>query len=306
MSRFKHRLKEPFGKAGLTVAILALVLATTGAAFAAAGLSGKQKKEVTKIAKQFAKAGPEGKQGPAGPTGPAGSNGSNGEKGTTGNTGPQGNPGTSVTNTKLNSGNAECPEGGAEFKVGSGAATYACNGVEGTQGPKGDTGAPWTPNNTLPKNATEKGTINIVPAFQETELGLLEAQWTQITFPIPLEAGLDASHTHVIFIGEGAGEASEAAAITNGECTGNVTNPGAASGQLCVFDARPEILEESSKTLMYTMYPAIAQPYNNEVGGPPSSDGGGTGTTGALVPTITVELTSPAAEQVSGTWAVTG
>jgi hypothetical protein len=31
----KRRLKEPFGKAGLTVAIVALVLATTGAAFAA-------------------------------------------------------------------------------------------------------------------------------------------------------------------------------------------------------------------------------------------------------------------------------
>jgi hypothetical protein len=73
----RRRLKEPFGKAGLTVAMLALVVAMAGGAYAAtgggngkaataskakskksknknsnAGLSGKQKKEVKKIAKQ--------------------------------------------------------------------------------------------------------------------------------------------------------------------------------------------------------------------------------------------------------------
>src|SRR3954453_22689625 len=63
-----RHFKEPFGKAGLTVAILALVLAMVGGAWAAVGLNGKQKKEVRKIAKTFAgKPGVAGQQGPAAP-----------------------------------------------------------------------------------------------------------------------------------------------------------------------------------------------------------------------------------------------
>ena len=49
-----RRFHQRFGAAGLIVSILALILALTGAAFAASGLTGKQKKEVTKIAKQYA------------------------------------------------------------------------------------------------------------------------------------------------------------------------------------------------------------------------------------------------------------
>jgi len=87
MSRLKRR--EPFGKAGLTVAILALVFAVAGGAWAAAGLNGKQKTEVKKIAKQFA-----GKAGSAGPQGPAGLSGPAGAKGDTGSTGSPGANGT--------------------------------------------------------------------------------------------------------------------------------------------------------------------------------------------------------------------
>ena len=64
MKRLRHpirAIREPFGTAGLIVACVALVLALTGAAFAAAGLTGKQKKEVEKIAKKYA-----GKPGAAG------------------------------------------------------------------------------------------------------------------------------------------------------------------------------------------------------------------------------------------------
>ena len=85
MHRLRHPIRsitEPFGKAGLTVAILALVLATTGAAFAAAGLNSKQKKEVTKIAKKYAgKPGAIGPPGAAGPAGPAGKTGKEGPEG---------------------------------------------------------------------------------------------------------------------------------------------------------------------------------------------------------------------------------
>lgn len=79
MQRLRHpirAIREPFGKAGLTVAILALVLAMVGGAYAAGALTGKQKREVKKIAKKYAgEAGPQGKEGKQGPTGPEGPQG---------------------------------------------------------------------------------------------------------------------------------------------------------------------------------------------------------------------------------------
>ena len=87
----RRRLKEPFGKAGLTVAICALVLALAGGAYAAGALSGKQKEEVREIAKRYAGTpgvngapgakgdpGPQGKQGPEGPEGKEGKAGQTG------------------------------------------------------------------------------------------------------------------------------------------------------------------------------------------------------------------------------------
>jgi collagen triple helix repeat protein len=95
MSRFKR--PEPFGKAGLTVAICALVLAMVGGAYAAGKLSSGQKKEVEKIAKKFAgkpgATGPAGAAGPAGPAGAAGKNGAPGEAGEKGEKGEPGEPG---------------------------------------------------------------------------------------------------------------------------------------------------------------------------------------------------------------------
>ncbi len=110
--KLRHPIRsitEPYGKAGLLVAILALVLATTGAAFAAkGGLTGKQKKEVTKIAKKYAgKNGTNGTNGAPGDKGDKGDQGDQGDqgiqgiqgvKGDTGNTGPAGviHPGNPV------------------------------------------------------------------------------------------------------------------------------------------------------------------------------------------------------------------
>jgi hypothetical protein len=70
-------------------------------------------------------------------TGPQGTPGSNGTNGTNGTNGQDG---SSVTNTALGSGDANCPNGGAKFTVASGAATYACNGAVGAKGDKGDQG----------------------------------------------------------------------------------------------------------------------------------------------------------------------
>jgi hypothetical protein len=89
------RIHEKLGTAGFIIAVVALVAAMTGGAYAAAnGLNSKQKKEVTKIAqteaKKFAKAGPSGAVGPAGSKGADGAQGSQGPQGSPGVAGPQG------------------------------------------------------------------------------------------------------------------------------------------------------------------------------------------------------------------------
>jgi collagen triple helix repeat protein len=101
------RLREPFGKAGLSVAIAALVMALVGGAYAASGplasssghhkhkrgLKFVTKPEAVKIAKQFAGAGPAGPQGPAGSKGSDGSTGAPGPQGPQGVQGPKGDTG---------------------------------------------------------------------------------------------------------------------------------------------------------------------------------------------------------------------
>lgn len=51
--------------------------------------------------------------------------------------GAPGSPGTGATVTSLATGNANCPNGGAAVKDGSGTTAYACNGAAGPQGPAG-------------------------------------------------------------------------------------------------------------------------------------------------------------------------
>jgi Collagen triple helix repeat (20 copies) len=229
MKRVFNRAKspEPFGKAGLLVAILALVLATTGAAFAASGLNGKQKKEVEKIAKKFAgkpgPAGPAGATGPAGPAGAAGKNGSNGAP-----------------------------------------------GAPGEPGPKGEEGSPWTAGGTLPAGATETGDW----ALSSSEEPL------PISFPIPLEEGLEASH--VFYIKEGQ------AGLEHGtECPGTPAEPKAAEGDLCIYMSDlPSFLKTFAQGGVNVSKAAAL--------------GGGTDASGALV--------SPGEPEKigKGTWAVTG
>ena len=132
----KRRLKEPFGKAGLTIAILALVLAMVGGAYAASGLNSKQKKEVKSIAKSFQGTGPAGAQGAAGANG---KDGAQGPKGDTGAVGPQG------------------PQG--------------LQGKQGLQGPPGQTGF----TEKLPSGKTETGTWltqnpGSTPSFEWTSI----------------------------------------------------------------------------------------------------------------------------------------
>lgn len=117
------RLHGKLGTAGLVVAIVALVAALTGAAFAAGGLTKQQEKQVTKIAKKYAgkpgKRGPAGKTGAAGPQGPAGASGAKGDAGAKGDKGEKGDT--------------------------------------GERGPEGLEGSPWTAGGVLPSEETETG-----------------------------------------------------------------------------------------------------------------------------------------------------
>jgi hypothetical protein len=101
------RIHQRLGSAGFVLAIVALIVALGGAAYAALpGLNSKQKKEVkTMIAKSPVKPGPPGAAGPAGAKGDAGATGNAGAKGDTGNSGPEGPPGE--TPTKLAPGATE-------------------------------------------------------------------------------------------------------------------------------------------------------------------------------------------------------
>jgi hypothetical protein len=170
MKRLRHpitSIREPFGKAGLTVAILALVMAMVGGAYAAAKLNSTQKKEVEKIAKKFA-----GKPGAAGATGPAGANGTNGTNGAPGKEGLEGKQ-------------------GLEGKEGK-------QGKEGKEGIQGKEGSPWPAGGTLPAGKTETGTYAISATGEEQ----VESAAAPLSFAIPLASPLDESHVH--FVGAGA------------------------------------------------------------------------------------------------------
>jgi hypothetical protein len=84
------RIHNQLGAAGLAIAIMALIVALAGTAFAAKQVFTKaQEKKIVKIAKKYA--GKNGKNGAAGPAGPQGPKGDAGAKGATG---PAGEPGS--------------------------------------------------------------------------------------------------------------------------------------------------------------------------------------------------------------------
>jgi hypothetical protein len=238
------RLKKRFAASGpgLTVGVIAIVLALTGGAIAASGgLSGTQKKEVKKIAqteaKKLAKQGPKGDPGSAGLAGPTGPQGSKGDPGTPGTNGKDGK---SAEATSFIGSKGACTEGGAEVKSAT-PTVFVCNGKEGEEGEegpegpkgdKGDKGEPWTPNGTLPPGATETGSWAFNGTASDTE-GILAA----ISFPIPYEFPLKAAHVHI-------GEEGEAGFVDS--CPGTAAKPTAPPGELCVYFSESEGLVNAS------------------------------------------------------------
>jgi hypothetical protein len=256
MHRLRHpvrAIREPFGTAGLVIACIAIVLALTGAAFAAGKLTSKQKKEVEKIAKKYA--GKPGAPGASGPAGPAGGNGKDGANGTNG---ANGTDGISPAGTAF-AGNANgCQEGGVKF-VGANT-TVACNGTKGTNGTNGknvEVGSPTVGEcanggatvqvqgeaatkkavcngqtgftETLPAGKTETGVYG-VNGFYESGTEIL----TGASFSIPLADGLDSSHVHSVSNGEEFNFATESFAPAT-ICLGNVESPTAPSGHFCAY-----------------------------------------------------------------------
>ncbi len=202
-SRIRNRLHLT---PSMAIAFVALVLALTGGAFAATPHGGGG--ATATAAKSKAK--PKAKAGPRGPAGPAGKTGATGATGPAGATGPGGAAG------------AKGETGGAGVQGVQGE-----TGATGPQGPIGDTGVqgpqgePWTPNNTLPANAKEKGTWSVagVPA---TYFGK-ELVSASISFTIPLEKPIAEAEVHIVTQGETI------------ECPGGVEKPEALPGNLCIF-----------------------------------------------------------------------
>jgi hypothetical protein len=205
-----HAIREPFGKAGLTVAILALVLAMVGGAYAAGALSGRQKKEVEKIAKKVG-----GKSGPIRVGGGHSTPGSRGAPGAPGANGKDGSNGADGKSVEVGGNASGCPHGGVTVQVAGVPSTRKeiCNGEDGETG--------FT--ETLPSGKTETGTW----AGTVHEIGSVS-----ISFEIPLAADISEADTKVIPLGgtppaecENPGHAGAA----------SLENPEARAGFLCVY-----------------------------------------------------------------------
>jgi hypothetical protein len=190
------------------IAVLALIFAATGGAFAATGNTGNSDSGAShaQTAAVAAKAKPKAKTGPRGPAGPAGKNGAPGATGPAGPTGPVG-PAGSV--------GATGPAGVAGVQGEKG--TAGTPGQTGATGPKGEPGEPWTPNNTLPAGATLKGQF----AVAQSVTGLTPLS-TAVSFGIPLAT---AATAHYIKPGE----------TPPTGCSGTAQAPVAEEGNLCVF-----------------------------------------------------------------------
>ncbi len=213
------------------LAFVALVFALTGGAFAASGRGGPSgargsgratASTVSAIAaksKAKSKTGPRGPAGPKGATGAAGPAGATGPAGPTGPTGPAGPAG----------GKGENGANGAEGKEGK-------EGAKGKEGKEGKPGAIHG-QEPLPSGATETGVWSFGPLPEAAAGAFLYV--TVASFPVQLSAALEKEHAHFINTkGEEVTLAGAQAQPTPIPCPGNVEEPTAEPGNLCVYENR--------------------------------------------------------------------
>ena len=226
------RIRQKLGPAGFIVAIVALVAALAGGAYAASGaLTGKQKKEVEKIAKKFA--GVPGKDGAPGATGPAGAAGKDGANGKAGADGKAGLDGKSVE--LGTAAPADCKFGGTTVQVaGEPPATkkFVCNGETGYS-------------ETLPSEATETGTWWFVGNGEEVAAA-------PISFPIPLSAADAAAITVNVW--------RESKPTKPAACTGTPDAPEAEAGALCLYVPTAAESVGFAITAEKVLKPSLAEP----------------------------------------------
>jgi hypothetical protein len=295
MKRLRHpvrAIREPFGTAGLIVACVALVLALTGAAFAAAGLTGKQKKEVEKIAKKYAgKPGAAGAAGPAGPQGPAGAAGKDGANGTNGTDGTNGSNGQSVT---LGTATGCGVPGGTKLTVGA-ASKEVCNGEEGEKGPKGDKGDqgdpgnPWTAGGTLPEGAQLTG-VWTAHADASDEVVVIP-----LSFPIPLAEDVEEQNIYY-----GSGEESEI------EIGPGVFEKTAFQKHCENASVIPHVAPGNNRTLCVYVAPLVSEPEELQPDLVMVSKSGGNFNPGASRAGGILKLKFPEPSTVYGSFAVSG
>jgi hypothetical protein len=202
-------------------ATLAVFFAMSGGAYAASRYLITSTKQIKpsvlsslKVKGKTGPAGANGAPGAQGPQGPAGTSGTGtpGAEGPKGAEGKAGANGESVVNTKIETSSATCKhQGGAEFKVGSGAATTACNGQTGFT-------------ETLPVGKTEMGYWSMALANKGAESGI-----ATISFVIPLQTA-----PSLVFITESEEEGIEEKHHAT-ECPGTAEEPSAAEGFLCIY-----------------------------------------------------------------------
>jgi len=231
-----EKVRERLGGAGLVVAVLALIVALGGGAYAATAtqsakksskLTSAQVKQVIALIKANAKSvpgpqGPPGNPGAAGAKGDTGAKGDKGDKGDQGDNGAKGDKGTGINLTPISVGAGLCGgRGGATLKEDAPpeASKDICTGEKGAQGIQGPPGAPWPGGGVLPPGESETGAWAFSAADDDDEIIV------PISFTIPLAGELSAGDVHFL---------SDADFAT--ECpTGSVTEPEAPPGKLCVF-----------------------------------------------------------------------
>jgi Collagen triple helix repeat (20 copies) len=288
------RIHQRLGTAGFVIAIVALIAALSGGAYAASGgLSSKQKKEVEKIAKSVSKPGTAGATGPAGTPGAKGDAGSTGAEGKQGSAGNQGSAGTSAEATSFTGsktvGSVTCTEGGIVVKSAKPEAAV-CNGAKGQTG--------FTEK--LPSGKTETGTWAISLSTTEN----IGAN-TSVSFPIPLAAA-GAEGTAWAFSqaeveneewGKKESNTSEGCVVgapgcKDTGCRGSVAEPTAPKGTLCVYAAL-EVRNAKAEGPL--------EPRNYEFGFDAY------GVSGAFIagPFMNGTSGTPATFEGNGTWAVT-
>lgn len=216
LAAFRRRLG--INSPGIALGVVAIVIALTGAAFAAGGLTASQTKQVKKIAqteaKKIAKKGPKGDKGEtglAGPVGPKGAQGPEGKQGPQGIEGLEGEEGPT---------GPEGPEGK--------------EGPEGEEGPEGPEGKPWSAGGVLPPGATETGVWSFNGTTEDTQ-----GVRTAISFPIPLKKVIPAAHVHF-------GEAGESPEFETVCPATSAANPKAEPGELCVYYSASEGVENAT------------------------------------------------------------